>query len=205
VTDRSDSFDRADSPSAIGSPSDGGGAYTVYTTATSFGIETNRAKATTGAIDIAALDASVSEGVAKVTAAVRGGNFRIVGRLSDNNNYIVGVIYNSGANGIMYKDVAGTFTQIGSTATGLSVTDGDSISLDIDASDNILFKVNTTTIISTTSTAGGTNTLWGFGTSGDTTTRFDDFSFTGAGGGGPALSLFRAVFSESLTPGMIVA
>jgi hypothetical protein len=98
MADRSDNFTRADSASSIGSPSDGGGAYTLGSTgatAPTFGISSNQGylvSAGSGECTLV-LDAGVSNATTSVKFSGLGGLTQIIGlaaRWVDEDNCTIG-------------------------------------------------------------------------------------------------------------------
>lgn len=177
MTNRTDDFNRADSAVSLGTPSDGGSAWVAY--AGTWGINTNRGYlATVTSQSVAALESSVSDIDVQVTAAVNGADYGIVGRLSDNNNYLMGIA-GTATNWRLYKRVAGAFTQIGSTG-GFSPANGDVLKLTFNGS-SLNFLVNGVSQVSTTDSFNLTATKHGIRASSDIVVRFDDFSIVGLG------------------------
>lgn len=184
MTSRSDNFNRTDTASGIGTPSDGGSGW-VQTSGT-WGITTNRGykSASDGAYQVCDLEASSYQVDVQATLASRGAGSvgGVVARLADNNNYIMAFC---GDSFILFKKVAGSFTQIGSTYSAGSATN-DVVKLTANASNNLEVFVNGVSRITGTDAAGATNTRHGLMVH-TNTFYFDDFSITdNAGGGGGA-------------------
>ena len=189
MTDRTDNFNRTNG--AIGNPSDGGSAWNELA-GTDWVVETSTAAYDNNIApspSYAVLEASVTATVAKATVAVVpsspnaiwGLSFRVI-----NSTNVWRTFYRV-ATGVLdlQKVVAGASTGIGSTAITLSAA--DTISIEGDASNNIVVKHNTTTIHSTADAANSSGTLHGFfgqWGSGPEPGRWDDFSITAPGGGG---------------------
>jgi hypothetical protein len=189
MTNRTDDFNRADSSSALGTPSDAGSAWVAL--AGTWGIVSNAAYkvANAATYEAATLESSVSDVDVEVTltqigAAAAGG---LVARATDNSNYIMTQHDAGGGNIYLFKRVAGSFTQLGSTYSG-GIIPGDVLKLTCNGSSLTVYK-NGVSIITATDSAGSTNTKHGLfsHTAGTTDSpRFDTFSITGLGGGGGA-------------------
>lgn len=178
---RSDTFDRADSATTMGSPSDGGSAW-VPGTASFWGITSNTAYKATSSSSYEAtwLEASSSVVTVQVTLPNIGGttNDGPVVRAADNSNFIMGQVLST-TQMLLYKRVAGSFTQIGSTYTG-TMTSGDVFKLTVNSSNNITFQQNGVTRVTGTDSAGSSNTKHGIfdRVGGSTSLNFEDFSIT---------------------------
>lgn len=171
---RSDNFNRADSSTSIGSPSDGGGAYTISPSST-WGIASNKAYKIAIDIthDIAYLEASsaiVDVQATVGTADVMG----LIARVADNSNYILVQITATLLG--LYKKVAGTFTQIGTNYTG-SFSANDVIKLTINGANLISGYQNGTLRKSGTDAAGSANTKHGIYIY-NVLSRWDDLTIT---------------------------
>lgn len=119
-----DTWTRADSSSTMGTP-DTGSAWTVPTAGATWGISSGQGYlVSTTAQAIAVSDASVATGTISADikiSAVRSDTGLIFNE-TDDNNYLVAVLSmsNTGGGGSqlsLFKRVAGTFTQLGSTVT----------------------------------------------------------------------------------------
>lgn len=194
MTSRSDNFTRADSSSSIGTPSDAGSAW-VVTAGSTWGITTNRGYkvSAAGSFDVAYLEASTTSADAQATFVTLG-NSGLVVRFKNDNNFIMGQI--TAGNAYIWKRVAGTFTQIGSTYTG-STPNGDTWKLSVNGSNNLVLSQNGTSRVTGTDAFNSTQTKHGL-MQYDATGVFDDFSITDTAGGG-AYTLTAAAGSYTLS------
>lgn len=177
MSNRSDDFNRADSTTSVGSPSDGGSGWTVDRG--TWGISTNRVyKNLSGSgsgVPAITLDCGSDAVTVAVTISVVGVAAVCV-RVLDENDLIYGNWDNAG-NFKLWKLVAGSPTQIGSTSAGNTVSAGDVLSLTVDASGNLTFKQSGTSKITGTDTTGAGRTRHGLANFASGT-RADDFSIT---------------------------
>jgi hypothetical protein len=188
MANRSDNFDRADSSTALGSPSDGGGAYSITGNggaAGTGGISSNRAYSPT-ANTYASLDAGVAVASVEATVAVHGSNYGLLTR--SNSTHQDFLLLSVGAASIsLFKRVAGTITQLGS-GTSITVGIGSVLKLDVDAANAIRGYVDGVLRIGpTTDAAGAALTRYGFRIL-ETTTRLDNLAVTDPAAGGGAQS-----------------
>ena len=114
----SDSFDRANSSTSLGSP-DVGAAWSVLTSGATFGITSDKAYlSSTTSQASAASDSGTATGsiAADITTSAVRTDAGLVINASDDNNYILAVLaWGSTQNAIrLYKRDGGTFTQLGS-------------------------------------------------------------------------------------------
>lgn len=191
MTDRTDNFNRADSTTALGSPSDGGSAWVAV--AGTLGIISNQGyRVDAGGYGIAYLEASVADGTAQVTVAVFDALYNGVScRVTSDQDWIAVLAYDVGNEIYLYKRVAGTYTQLGSTYAG-AVAAGDVIALEFSGS-SYTVRQNGTSRVTATDSSHNTVTKHGLlsHSSGGATSRFEDFSFVGPGAAG---ALPRPVF-----------
>jgi hypothetical protein len=184
MTNRTDNFNRGDTSSAIGTPSDGGSNW-VQLSGT-WGIASNQGYESAATSQSACvLESSVNTVDVQVTLATVGLSGGVISRAADNNNYILAE-YNQFTQIRLFKNVAAAFTQLGSTVTS-SFSNGDVIKLSSDGSDQHVYSQNGTPLITATDSAGSTNTKHGIRTHNANDVRFDTFSITdnsGGGGGG---------------------
>lgn len=172
MSNRADTFDRADG--AIGTPSDGGSAWVVI--AGAWNVISNRAgMSNLTSLACAVLESSVSNVEVQATIPVLGSTPRLVARLADANNFLLAYT-NAGTTMQIYKRVAGTLTQLGSTYSG-TVSAGDVLKFRVNGND-LIFYQNGVARVTTSDGAGASNTQHGIGSHQDTTCRFDDFSIT---------------------------
>lgn len=177
MTDRVDNFNRADSASSLGTPSDGGSAWVPNSGA--WGISGNAGyNPGSTAQGTAILEASISDADVQVTLSTIGAtsDSGICCRSSDDSNNIV-----TAANVVStfykaFKRVAGSFTQLGSTYTATPVS-GDVVRCNANGS-NLTIYVNAVSRITATDSFNSTATKHGLRANADILTRFDTFSIT---------------------------
>lgn len=173
ATDRTDNFNRADG--AIGTPSDGGSAWSVQNGA--WNVLSNTAYETlTTTFAIAVLESSVSNVEVEVTLSAVGPGPALVARFADTSNYILASYDQPTTAVYLWKNVAGSFTQFGSSTITLSAN--DVLKLRVDSSNLITLYVNGVSKVSVTDSAGSTNTKHGIYAYQDDTSRFENFSIT---------------------------
>lgn len=178
MTDRVDNFNRADSSTSLGAPSDGGGGYTTNGT---WGIVSSRAYCVVSAAQsVAYLDASITDADVQVTLATMSADVGLVARVVDSNNYFLSAV-TSGTGFRLYKRVAGSFTQLGTTYSG-TPANGDVLKLTVNGT-SLTVYVNGTSRITATDSSHASATKFGLRAHNDSSSRFDDFSVTGLGGG----------------------
>ncbi len=175
---RFDDFNRSDSSSSLGTPSDGGSAWTAQ--AGTWGISTNKAYCPSGS-GIVGLDSGTADVDVQATLSQSGAanDCGVAGRIGDANNLLF-LRRNAGAYDL-YKLVAGSFTGL---FTGVGTyADGDVVKLSMSGS-TIKAYVNGVQIGTTqTVTDLVTNTQHGFRDGSGAQGRYDDFSITDASGG----------------------
>lgn len=186
---RSDDFNRSDATLNGATPSDGGSAWSSDT---AVWVKSNQigANSTIGGRFWAALETSASNGTVQHTVRTLAAAtaFGVLLRWADTNNFIGAYAYTGKLE--LYKRVAGTFTQIGSTYTG-TISSGDVISLEATSGNALTLKQNGTTRCSGTDSAGSSNTKIGYDWFGaDASLRGDDLSWTDASG---ALYVFNPI------------
>lgn len=172
MTNRADNFNRSDRSLSGDTPSDGLGAWTITGTWTILGNNAYKS-ATFNTHQPMWLEASVANVEVQATNATLG-NGGLVCRLSDSSNFIYARV--NAANNIIYKVVAGAFTQLGSTYTG-SGSANDVWLLSADSSNNLLLKQNGTTRVTTSDSFNSSATKHGINDF-STAARWDDFSIT---------------------------
>jgi len=177
MSNRSDNFNRSDG--SIGTPSDGGSAWSVLSG--TWDILSNQARESGGGSQtVTVLESSETDGDVQVTLATVGSDSGIIGRADDDNNYF---LVNSG--GFLYTRSGGGFTLLASG--GGAWSNGDVVKIHFAGGSAIEFFLNGSSVISTTNSDHSTATKHGIRAHNSTNARFDDFSFTGAGGGGGGL------------------
>lgn len=161
----SDTFNRADSTTSLGT-ADTGQVWTVPTTGAVWGISANRAYLTnTTAQSLAVVETGVADCTVSVTMPVVGDAglcFRVI---DDNNNFVLTASQ-------LYKRVAGSFTAV---VTFSTIVAGDRVSVVLSGA-TIVVKVNGADVASTTDTYNQTATRHGLRSHGATAPRFDDFT-----------------------------
>lgn len=181
AVERSDTFNRADNGTTMGTPSDGGSAW--YEVPPDWGIVSNQAYTFLAAGNaIAILEASESNVQVQVTLSGTQGGAGIVFRAFGENDFMVATI--SSVGGSIYKVVGGTYTSLGSN-TWTAVA-GDVWKVTVDSSNNITLYQNGVSRISLNDATHATNTKHGLRSDNTTSLRFDDFSicpFAGCAGG----------------------
>ena len=198
---RTDDFNRADSSSSLGTPSDGGTGYTI--SSGTWGIASNQGRCVSStAQSIAYTEASAANADVQVTLTTISTDIGVVCRVVDSNNYILGTA--TGGSGYrLYKRVAGSFTQLGSTSVNIPAN-GEVLKLTLNGSSLTLYS-NGVSRVAATDSAHSTATKHGLRANSDTSSRFDDFSVTDLSAGGAAVSLLHGLIRSNLTQGRLVA
>lgn len=125
---RSDTFTRADSATSLGSPSDGGSAWVALSG--TWGISSNTAySASSGSQEIAYLESSEANVIVEATiTSIFGREGALSFRVVDGSNYCI--LWVNGTSGFrLYDNVAGSFTQRGSSNTTVP-TAGDVVKVE---------------------------------------------------------------------------
>lgn len=196
MTDRTDDFNRADSTTSIGSPSDGGSAWVIH--GGTWGISSNQGyRVDSGTYAFVSLETSVADGDVQVTCAATSNPYMGPAcRITSDQNW-VGVLTGDASNQILfYKRVAGSYTQLGSTYSG-AVAAGDVMKLSFSGSSYTIYQ-NGVSRITATDSSHNTVTKHGLLVNSGTSSgdRFEDFSFVGAAAAVGALA--RRVFPLSV-------
>lgn len=174
MTTRTDTFDRANSTSSLGTPSDGGSAWTALSG--TWGISSNQAYTSAAISDsLAVLDSGSADTTVGVTVATNSSNPGLIWRASDVNNLFLWT-----RSGIVYRKQSGSYTSLGTRST---FTSGDVIEVDLSGSTFTGWKNGVSWGADITSTFNQTATLHGLRSDNNTGNRFDDFGITDAGGG----------------------
>lgn len=183
---RSDDFNRTDSSTSLGTPSDGGAGWTTYNSST-WGISSNQAYCvTSGPSNVAvATECSAANGAVQATLSTKSsgvGASGLVARLADGSNYILFQANTSDNTGRIYKKVSGGFTQIASA--GAAWAAGDVVKGDCSSGNVLTLYRNGSSVTNVTDSAGSTNTKAGMycSDSGSSPMRIDDWSWADAGG-----------------------
>jgi hypothetical protein len=178
MTNRTDTFNRADTTNAIGTPSDGGSAWSQVNG--TWGIASNTAySSSAGSESHCALESSVSAVEVEATLTVVDSQCGLTGRLADVNNYITVIVEAPQAR--LFKYVAGVYTQLGSTYTA-TMNNGVVIKLRMDSANDITVYVDGVSRITANDAAGSSNTQHGLRIHASGNTRFDNFSITAISG-----------------------
>ena len=197
---RSDDFNRFDSAAAMGTPSDGGSAWAAQGGSV-WGISTNRGYKpnTANAWEVATLEASTTSVDVQVTVETYQLGAGVVARCADNSNYLMVHEWDAPYGFRVFKVVAGSFTQLGSTYGSTSAS-GDVVKLTVDGSNNIKAYLNGTLRVDAGSdAAGSSNTKHGLVSHmGGLTTFFDTFSITDTAGAAAASFSRRSAFPLSV-------
>lgn len=182
MSNRSDNFNRSNSSSVINSPSDGGADW--VTPVGTWGIISSKGykSAPFGVWGIAYLEASSSSVDLQFAAYPWGAEYlSAMLRYVDSSNRIIVEIESTFLK--VFKIVAGTYTQLGSTYSG-TISAGDVIKVSVGSSNVYTVYQNGTLRITTgADSAHSTSTKHGVTIYG-TTPSVDDFSITDTAGGG---------------------
>jgi hypothetical protein len=178
---RSDNFNRADSSSSLGTPSDGGSDWVVRpgSPTTIFGIASNQARrfstqSVTGG-ELAWLESGVQNVQVEATFSTVAGEMGLIARLTDENNFIrlritVSLVQIS-------KFEAGVGTLLGGVSA--TVSNGDVVMLQCDGDELTPFINEAPVFGAVSSSFNNTATKHGLRADGATVTgRWDDFSIT---------------------------
>ena len=197
MTNRTDNFNRADTTNNIGTPSDGGSAWSQL--AGTWGISGNAGYMSSagGSDRTCVLESSVAIVTVQATLSVAPTEPYDSGlsiRAADSGNYIYSYIYPIGPDisHVIYKLISGAYTELVYDETPGTMANGDVITLSADSGNNITSTWNAFSV-SANCSDGATNTKHGiYLYAGNSNTRFDAFSITenssGGGGGGSTRS-----------------
>jgi len=171
----SDTFDRADSTTTLGS-ADTGQAWTANVG--TWGIASNLGYVAAGAgQNVASLESSNADCDVTVTESTAASATGLVFRLSNGTNHL---LTNSQSNGQhLYKNVNG-YTDLATGGT-VELANGDTLKAVLSGS-SVIIQLNGTQIISVTETTFQTNTKHGLRSNGATAVRFNNFKVEIAGG-----------------------
>lgn len=179
MSNRSDNFNRTDTPSGpLGTPSDGGSDW-VQSGTTHWGIETNIGRSFTAATPKwAYLECGSADGDWQATLQSAGGTSDngLLLRFSDSSNYFR--LYTISNFCHLDKIVAGSATNVASNDT-FTFSAGDVVKVTMSGNNFTVF-VNGVSKISTSSTFNNTATKHGLYNSSSGAVKWDDVSFTGA-------------------------
>lgn len=191
----SDDFNRADNAASMGSTSGGGVAWSALRG--TWGIASNQGYTATpngSATDIAVVETGVADGTVTVTlptAPTTPSECGLTFRAVDISNWFV--VQSAGTALKVYRNVAGTVTEIGSAASQRPAS-GDTLSV-VMSGTSIVVKRNGSTVISLTDSAHTAATKHGLNNY-QTGTRFDSFDFTDPAAGVPV----AAAVTDWVTP-----
>jgi hypothetical protein len=189
MANRSDNFNRADSTTTLGTPSDGGSAWSVL--GGTFGILSNEAYkvSTAAAWDIAVLEASSANVEVQATASQYGTTEPRAGvafRVVDTNNWFAAIFYGSYV--VLNKNVGGSITEV--TSAFASITATDTIKAVANGNSLSVYRNGALVLGPVTDSTHNTATQHGIvavhqdsGTTNGYKFRHDDFSITDLGGG----------------------
>ncbi len=183
MASRTDTFNRADSASALGTPSDGGSAWVAQSG--TWGISSNQGyDVTGGSQETAVLEASASDVDVQVTLVLAGNSEGLIARSAGDNDYLLFVFQTSSNELYLYKRVGGSFTDLNGGAVSSTITSTDVFKLSVSGSTVNCYQNGVLKIGPITTTAGQTNTKHGLRAHSSSGARFDTFSITDTGGGG---------------------
>lgn len=195
---RTDNFNRADSSSSIGSPSDGGSGY-VGSNGTG-GIFSNQAYFPTSpsSYNSRVLDCGSADADTQVTVSTTASfnYFLLPLRYTDDNNF--DMLFCEGTDCQFYKRISGTDTALGS-AVSHTFANGDVVKASLSGT---TYKIYINGSLASTQTLSSANngTMFGIGTFGNVNILFDDLSITVASGG----SVFAPYFYREHVAGGVV-
>lgn len=171
MANRSDDFNRADSSSSLGTPSDGGSAWSALSG--TWGISSNQGYCPTlsSGSAYAVLECGSPGAEVQVTVATRSG-IGLVVRCSDINNLYVLVVATSGYN--FYRRQAGSFTEIGNSGTS---ADGDVVKIRCEGDTLTVYRNGSAIITPSAQSFNNTATKHGLYCQ-NTAARVDDWSST---------------------------
>lgn len=169
---RSDSFIRPDSATSIDPPSDGGTNWNVLSGTWGVINDTGYCPVAPPSAD-AVLQSLSSDVVLQVTIDVVGTGYGLTARASNASNYLLAAW--SGGNYLLFRQVAGSFTNIGTVAGTPQAGDVWQFVL---SGTSVTLQVNGTPVLTATESANLTNTQHGLHSAGDTAVRFGRFYAT---------------------------
>lgn len=183
---RTDDFNRADTTNNIGTPSDGGSAWSQLSG--TWGISSNQAYTSVSTSQaVCVLESSLADVDVQYTVnTYQQNNSGLIARSTDNSNYLLCSV-GSGGTGtdpyslIIYKRVSGSFTSLGSN----TYTHGtDTVKFSVNGS-SLIGYINGVSKVSVSDSFNSTATKHGMRNDTDVSSvaRFDTFSITGIGGG----------------------
>lgn len=174
---RADTFDRANSSSALGTPSDGGSAWVAQSG--TWGITSNLGYSVSGGSqETAVLEANSADVDVQVTLALGGNSEGLVARAADDNNYLLFIFQASTNQLLLYKKVGGSFIEIDGGIVNSAVNVNDVYKLSVSGSTINCYQNGVLKIGPITETAGQTNTKHGIRSHASSGGRFDTFSIT---------------------------
>ncbi len=188
---RTDTFIRANNPTALGTPSDGGSPWVTQSGAWQL-LSNQGASNNAAATNIATLDCGANDATLQATIATPGSLPGLCFRLQDANNYQE-VQFNPGT-AYVQEYIAGTPTTLASAS--FTLTPGDTVTVTC-LGTAITIAVNGTTIITTTSSNLLSTTLFGLWAFFSNTTAFTALTITT--GAPPPPSTNRGLIPNSFT------
>jgi hypothetical protein len=170
---RSDNFNRTDTTSGLGSPSDGGSAW-VQLSGTWGIIGTRAYESASAAEAVCYLETGASDATVQVTFATPGANAGLAFRITDINNFLLFTVSNSTDTYYLYKKVAGSYSLLGTwvATPGFAVVQASMIGSAIE------IRVDGVLRIAVTETHNLSATKHGLRSSSSVASRYDDFSVT---------------------------
>lgn len=176
MTDRADTFNRANSTTTLGTPSDAGSAWAVNTG--TWGILSNAAYQVSGSFtsDFASVEASVTNAAVQATTLNSLGRGGVVGRANAAANDSI-AWYCDGSSVFLAKFVGGVVTFLGNSGSTASVTN-DRLKLLCESTNQLTGFLNDVALVSVSDSALNTRTQWGIITYDKGVAGMDDFSVT---------------------------
>lgn len=183
MSNRSDNFNRADTISALNTPSDGGSDWVITTNG--YQIHSNQCQVKATIDNIAYLESSISDCDIQYTIAFAdsGQNLGISARVLDLSNAILGSWGAASGNSTgvsIIRFQAGGYTTLASDSAGVPAT-SDVMKLNCNGTSITLYQ-NGSSRLNTTSSFDQTETKHGIFSYNDNTSLVDDFSITALGG-----------------------
>jgi hypothetical protein len=190
MSNRSDNFNRTDSATALGTPSDGGSAWSALSG--TWGISSNKGYHVDGTGQSAAvLDAGAGDCTVQVTISGSVGDDGFIFRATDNSNYFV-YTYGGGA---LYRQQAGSFTLIAVSSAPFSGVVNPTTLKAVLAGSAINIFQDGALVLTVSDSFNATATKHGLRSNGSSGVRFDDFSIATAGN--PTTPYFNRLASKS--------
>jgi hypothetical protein len=182
LSNRTDDFNRANSTSAMGTPSDAGSDWVAHTgtwgiISTSLGYTVSNTVHAAATLESSESDVDVEVTIQTVSAGVGMG---LIGRFADTSNYLYFQYETGGTKFTLWKVVTNTHTKIGGDVVQ-TLNANDVMKLSMSGSALNCYVNDILVIGPISDSAGSSNTKHGLRTYQSSGTRFDDFSITGSG------------------------